>query len=115
MVKNKENTIESAVPQPNTLDIIKVDGRWAQIFVGGDAIDLPKPMKYLDNGEDSEITFNDYEFTKDWKSLPVALLKSKFGETFNDEEITRIHWGSEQENNPELKEFVSVFGEYTKK
>ena len=94
-------------PRPNLLDVVKIDGRWAQVVADGNWI------KYLDDQNQIKINWDDFQRTKDWGGLPVWEVKES--ESFTPEELKRIHWGQEQVQHPHLREEVSVFGEFEKK
>ncbi len=94
-------------PHPNLLDIAKIDGRWTQIIGSGNCI------RYLDDKSEVEINWDEFQFIKDWIGLPIKAVKQSTN--FTPEELGRVHWGSEQEKIPLLREVVSVFGEFEKK
>ncbi len=105
MPENIEST--EPTPRPNLLDVVKIDGHWAQVVGGG------KLLLYLDDKSTESIDWNDFKFTKDWKGLPVSFVRESVD--FTEKELKRIHWGPEQKYNPSLREEVSVFGEFEKK
>jgi hypothetical protein len=92
--------------QPSTLDIVKIDGRWAQVHSRSDTAALV----YLDDGSEDHIEWADYELTRLIRSHVLPLK-----DQFTPEEIARIRWGAEQEQNPHLVYEVAVFGEYRKR
>lgn len=103
---NERNLKLDSSRLPNTLDIVKIDGRWAQVHgpaVGG--------IRFLDNGLGALINWEDYRMIKSFAGWSVNFLKDL--ERFTPEEILNIRWGPEQEIYPSLRELVSVFGEYT--
>jgi hypothetical protein len=107
---------------PQNLDIIKIDGRWAQ-FAGGSQ---HSPIKYLDNEEQEIIDLDQYagrryhcmgkniiyDETKKHRPLPPTV--SEIQDQFTPQEIENIRWGPEQEKNPHLKTLVTVWGELEK-
>lgn len=97
---------KEATPRPNTLDIVKINGRWAQ--TNGNMV------KYLDDGCEVSIDWSSFNFVKDWAGHTVGLLMEQ-GQSFTPNEVAMVHWGPEQEEYPDLKKEVSVFGEYTSK
>ena len=94
-------------PRPNLLDVVKIDGRWAQVKGAGNYV------THLDDNSWVAIKWDDFKLTKDWKGLSVIVVKGSTD--FTEKELKRIHWGPEQEQHPELREAVSVFGEFEKK
>jgi len=104
VVNNNNESVEKT-PRPNTLDIVKIDGRWAQSNYN--------LITFLDDKTIFSINWDDYKLVKEWGGSPVSLVKKQAA--FTKEEISRIHWGSEEKKYPYLKEEVSVFGEFEKK
>ena len=101
-----EESVEK-VSQPNLLDVIKINGRWAQVILGGDNI------RYLDDYSIEVINWEKYQLVINWKGLAVISVKESCH--FSEVELQRIHWGSEQKQHPRLKENVAVFGEFEKR
>jgi hypothetical protein len=93
---------------PNQLDIVKINGRWAQI--GGMSNNI---TRYLDDNSTEEVNWDDFNFERIGLSVFDAI--DVRGEIFTDTETDNIHWGPEEIKNPDLKMEVWVFGEYTKK
>jgi hypothetical protein len=91
--------------RPKLLDVIRIDSRWAQVIGGG------RHIKYLENQTIEEIDWRNYKMTRRF-NCSVGLLEAVHGITPSPLEIVNVHWGSEQEEHPELKEDVSAFGEY---
>lgn len=102
-----EKSREDRTPRPAILDIAQVDGRWVQI------IGAEWDIRYLDTGEDTTIQWDDYTLIKAFDGKPVYEVKRT--NVFTEIELDRIHWGPEQNTNPELKEQVCVFASYKKK
>lgn len=94
------------IHRPHLLDVVKVNGRWAQVQFAGNHI------TYLSDGVMDEIDWKNYVLKKDWKGLSVSTVKKV--EVFSDEEIAQIHWDPEEKEHPKLKEQVSVYGEFEK-
>ena len=90
---------------PRTLDIIKVDNRWAQV---GSSTTEEISMFYLENKILNRINPAYYELTK-LVNLPIYLLPK---DLLSKTEINNVRWGPEQEDFPELKMQVNVFGVY---
>ena len=108
MTNRLEEGPEEKTPEPKTLDIIKIEGRWAQKIT-------PSLIKFLDDNSAMQIDFNDYKMIRSFRSSPVSIIEKLFGEKIGDAERKNIHWGPEQDRYPHLKELVEVFGEYVKK
>lgn len=96
-------------PQPNTLDVIKINGRWAQAKSSGS---LTGSIKYLDDGSMELITWNEYDYQSS-ENIDVGDLMDK--KEIGEKEFMNVHWGSEQDKKPSLRRHVTVFGEYHKK
>ena len=102
-----ENLDNKKTPPPDLLDVVKIDGRWAQ-YRGGDL------FKFLDDESVEEIELDDLRLAKEYgKASVVSEVKKR--ENFTPEELSHIHWGSEQSEYPYLREQVRVFGEYKRK
>jgi hypothetical protein len=105
--KSENGETREPTPRPNLLDVVKIDGRWAQVILSG------RDIAYLDDGTSVEINWDNFIVVKEWKGLPVW--KVRESTYFTDKELGHIHWGPEQKQHPHLKEEVRVFGEYIKK
>ena len=107
-----EEIIEE-IPRPNLLDIVKIDGKWAQVMTGGNII------RFLYDLSTETINWDDYQMVQSFKapSEPpyVGGLIDKKIVTFTETEIQNIRWGTEEKDSPELKLQVKVFGEFEKK
>lgn len=89
---------------PNLLDVVKIDGRWAQVVGGGNYV------KYLYDATEAGVDWANLRLTKRWDAQVYSVRKS---ENFTPEELKNIHWASgEQEKYPHLKEEVRVYGEF---
>lgn len=99
--ESKEQT-----PRPNLLDVVKIDGSWAQVIWFGNYI------KYLDDESKVPINWDDFMLVKDWNGLTVIEVKEST--SFTEKELTHIHWGPEQKQYPYLSGMVCVFGEFEK-
>lgn len=98
--------------QPDTLDIISVDGRWGQVLDSHSGVESSNTIVWLDgkNPTSGFIDLKEYVLTE--------VLRKTVGsvrEQFTEGEISRIHWGIDQSDNQKLKLLVKVFGKYTKK
>ncbi|MFH0828830.1 MAG: hypothetical protein V1907_01475 [Candidatus Kerfeldbacteria bacterium] len=95
--------------QPCLLDLVKIDGRWAQVISGPET----SQVLFLDNGSGDTIRWSDYTLARPLHTH-VRLIQER-GRVFTDEELSRIRWGSEQKEKPDLVQEISVFGEFTRR
>jgi hypothetical protein len=93
--------------KPASLDIIELDGRWAQY--GGDS----GHVYYLDTGEFGFVDLGQYELKTYIERSVEYVIREGLGE-FTSQELENIRWGPEQEEYPHLKMLVRVFGKYVK-
>lgn len=94
--------------KPSTLDIIRVNGRWGQIYSGIGSI------IWLDTGENGQINLSDYSLTRKIDT-DVSNLETIEGTRLTEEEFNNIHGGDSRYNTAERKYMVQVFGEYETK
>ncbi|MDP1689412.1 MAG: hypothetical protein Q8L47_04800 [bacterium] len=99
--QNKESEL-----LPSLLDIVKLDGRWAQVRAGG------RSILFLDSGETKQIDWGQYELNKYVHQAMHYLPESK---ELTHDELMRIHWGPEQEAKPSLKLQCTYFGDFSSK
>jgi len=98
---------EGSTPRPNMLDIVKIDGKWAQV-VSSDKV------KYLsDRNSVAEVDWDKYTYQRDFNFLTAVDLVDR--SEISDSEFMVIYWGTEQEKNPDIRRNVTVFGIFTKK
>jgi hypothetical protein len=109
MVNQGERTESDFSTTPQVLDIIKIDGRWAQSIIGG------RTIIFLDDGASQEIVWDDYLMVGSYGSHSLAQILTQPNESISSKETERINWGPEQELDPSLKLQVRVFGKYEKK
>lgn len=105
----RENDFSPETGLPDLLDIVKLDGRWAQVKLGGETV------TFLDDGTEMDVDWNAYRLARPFHSLAANFLKDQFGEEIPDGELARAHWGPEEKEHPELKGQIRVFGEFVKK
>jgi len=111
-INHKIEHKESPMPHPSLLDVVMVDGRWAQVVPGSDSIAFLDEKVGKKYSVAHEINWDDYDFIPlDERFVGDLVDNSKM----TDVEYSKIAWGSEQDEHPELKECVTVFGEYKKK
>lgn len=106
------NEKENQEKLPATLDVVKIDGRWAQV-VGTKDGSGEVVVKFLDNDEVAGLDLTDYELVRKF-NMVASHLKQFFGEELPKDQAEKVHWGPEEIENPELKGLVTVFGEYKK-
>lgn len=98
---------------PATLDIVRIDGRWAQVSSASEDPWIPIIVNYLDDNASSNIDLSSYSLKKRYQ---VALrLAEEAGLRFTQTERDNVRWGDEQAEHPKLKLEVIVFGEYERK
>jgi hypothetical protein len=103
MPKNPEQGTEGEpTPVPAILDVVKIDGRWAQVIYGGGVV------RFLDDNSAQPIEWDDYLLAQ-----PIHSQVRELRSQFTDNEVANIHWGA---SDPDyLKLEVDVFGEYQRK
>ncbi len=97
---------------PANLDVVMIDGKWAQI--------LSAPIKHAQKlftirflsgqGPIKHINFDDLSTVRKINICVGDV--GIFGFKFNQDELDKIYWGPETEKKPELKKEVMVFAEY---
>lgn len=102
------NESPAETPQPNELDLVKINGRWAQVISAGQRV------KYLDDLKTEVIDWNDYKVLRSF-NLPIWGIELLYGEKLTGEEMQNVRWGPEETAQPELKKNVRVFGALVKK
>ncbi len=105
--------IKQEVPKPRLLDIVQIDGHWAQV---GPVQDM---VKFLDNpgGNAVIVDWNNYRFQKfyisDKSNVPGGSVKDLFDrEMITEEEYWAIHCAGKDEN-PNYRGEMNIFGIYT--
>jgi len=97
------------------LDVVKIDGRWAQVILGG------KTVRYLDDKSETFINWDDYNCRffdkyKEGGRTNVWVLDLVEENQITQNEYESVVWGSINEPPTEFnKRFVTVFAIYTKK
>jgi len=111
----EERELAEPTPRPNLLDVVKIDGRWAQAIIRGDTV------RYLDDKSETGINWNDYNCQFFDKYKKANCTNVWVGDLIEEGQITQdeyksVVWGSISEPPTERnKQFVTVFGIYTKK
>ena len=116
-MENKENIkreTEQKIEYPPTLDIIKINGRWAQTYTSSIEI----LINYLDNNEKEHINLNEFELISKYDTSVNML--DQVNEKISDIEIQNIYYDSETMKLSEevqliRKGWVHVFGEYRRR
>jgi len=102
-----EGAIEETL-QPKLLDVIKINGSWAQIA----SINGPfMTIIHLNDKRHERVCLNDYKIINKFEDKVVRDLEGSLSKT----EVDNIRWGPEQEKSPFLKKLVTVFGEFLEK
>lgn len=111
--------IEPKKFRPALLDVIKIDGRWAQVGPVSDMI------KFLDDKAEGKtdahiVNWDEYEFEFLFPDKIKIQYQASVQDLLNKGMISQreynvVHWGPEQEENPYLRGQVSVSGIYKKK
>ncbi len=109
---NHNEQKESQTQHPSLLDVVKIDGKWAQVIPRLDRIAFLDEKKGEKYNVIHEINWDDYGFKKLDTICVTDLLESG---KISDEDFNKVHWGHEQKANPNLRGYVTVFGEYKKK
>ena len=97
---------------PGTLDLVILDGRWAQVNNSGIGVEVL--ISYLDNGETANVTWADYQLENYFDSSLALLLETNKVKITNEEK-SQIHWDVDQSKNLKLVDIIIVFGVYKKK
>ncbi|MEK9157618.1 MAG: hypothetical protein AAB638_00320 [Patescibacteria group bacterium] len=107
--KDRSDVERAEQEGPATLDIIKIDGRWGQVFSpqvsgGQDAV-----IRWLDDMSGGYVNLRKSYILKTYYNSHVQM----FRHLFSDTQVQNIHWG---DHSPEfLKNEVAIFGEYISK
>lgn len=98
--------------KPSTLDVLKVGKRWYQVAVSG----IPSECRIKDilSGDLNSLKFNEYKLINYWGTA-VDYLEKIYNVRIPKDVREKIHWGPEQEQHPELRGQVTVFGEYQRR
>ncbi len=94
-------------PRPNLLDIVMINGRWAQVIFHGNLV------RYLDDKKRERIDWEDF-ILKEKINFCVRIARDERGYTFTAQEMQNMHWGPEDQESPELKDEINVYGIYEK-
>jgi hypothetical protein len=94
------------IPQPGTLDVVMIDGRWAQ-YLGGSGI------AWLDTGEQALINLADYVVERELNfNVDLVNQMQEAGKetlSLSEAEIARIHWQADN-NTRHLQGQVNIYG-----
>lgn len=93
--------------RPNMLDIIRINGRWAQIIGGGGLI------KFLDEENEKifhQINWDQYKLIKKYESS-IGVFKEVYPDQITNKEISRAHY-SDNERDFKHNLLIRLFGEY---
>ena len=105
---------ESPEKFPATLDIIKIDGRWAQVSTAAKDLGFVT-VRFLDDGTVERADLGEYYLAREFGlGATVGSLKEISGQGLSAKEAENVRWGPEEKDHPHLKGMVTVFGEYKK-
>ena len=92
---------------PSTLDIVKVDGRWAQVFSYSSEGGLIS-FYWLGDTEKrpTTIRYDDLEIEK----YPIRTTVKDIEDEFTEQQLDSLHYAA-GENTPAMKRHIRVFGE----
>ncbi len=91
---------------PKVQDIVRIDGRWAQVVSQGLVL-------YLDDKSHAYIDWHDYMMHKNHRRRSVGLVRALEPNCLSAVEIDNIYYALGRKK-PETKLSVSVFGEFKK-
>ena len=95
-------------PEPATLDVVSIDGRWAQMITN----DL---IVWLDSGDTTQkINWADYNYEPFDREGTLVRDLVDTGQ-LGDVEYNNVHWGPEEKESKNWKGMVTAFGRFTKK
>lgn len=106
-------------PRPGLLDVVLLDGMWAQVCPTKDQVkflgDLAEGHNEAIDVDWDRMDFEPY-FATPTTNIPKGHVMDlvKNGEITNEEYLA-VRWGPEQEKNPELRQHVTVCGKYSSK
>lgn len=119
--KEPSNPEEKSTNMPSTLDVIRVDSRWAQVVASGVPGIQPGLIRYLDDNSRTYIDWKEYAYEPLGAFPAIGIGTSNVGNMIEKglmkpDEYENVYWGRpQQDEHPELKSYVAVFGKYTKK
>jgi hypothetical protein len=109
-IDNPEEVDKAEKRGPATLDIIKIDGRWAQVKSVQINSEDETTLGWLDDKTYERINLSKYRLKKYFQSHVNTFRELNL---ISDKEFDNVHWAS---GDPDyLKNFVTVFGEYERK
>lgn len=90
---------------PNELDVVLCDGRWAQVRACG--------LYFLDTDEYDETPLEKYDLVKHI-GFVVDLVNDMGEYAIPEDEIKKLHWDSENKTR-DFQGMVTVYGEITRR
>lgn len=100
-------------PEPGTLDIIRIDGRWAQCRAKG-------YVRFLDEEGQSDqslimINWSEHRLLKKYTAgVDIGLFRQVYPEAITDKEIENAHYATGEDDFGHKLE-IRLFGEYERK
>lgn len=103
---NGETQVEelTQTPRPNLLDIIILNGKWAQVC------NIQCVVKYLENKNHIKVDWDKLRLVRRFEDATVASIRQEI--PFSNQEYRNIYAGPDQDIKLELREGVNIFGEY---
>jgi len=95
--------------KPGTLDIVKIDDRWAQVVGVGIGVDY-MGVKYLDDASQERVYLKDVSLEKEI-GQPVNIHESENNFEFPEKELQNVYYDATQ-NGDYFKKLVNIFGFY---
>ena len=102
-------------PLPGTLDLIILDGRFAQCINASRGGGMT--VMFIEDRSVVSIPFRrlyEYKYEKPPRGIFTAIDLVK-DVLMSEKQLKMVHWGPEQKKHPYLREEVAFFGTYTKK
>lgn len=105
--------------RPALLDVINIDGRWAQVGPASDKIRF-LDERVQDKNKTHIVNWDEYEFEFVFPDKLKIQYQASVQDLLNkgmisQKEFDVVHWGPEQEEHPYLRGQVSIGGVYKKK
>jgi hypothetical protein len=104
---------ESLTPRPGLLDVVIIDGKLAKVAPDLDSVIFLEEEAKTGKKIPHQINWDEYEYKKIRDIATVGNLREKG--MITEEEYYKVHWGSEEEHNPYIRDYVTFFGEFKRK
>ena len=97
-------------PIPGHLDLVRIDGRWAQVVIIG----IDSMVQYLDDGSPATVVWDEYRLA-DRYATHVAIMERTTGLKLTKAERDRVHPTYDTRTRAQAVNDVKVYGAYEKK